>query len=433
MKKCYKKGLALILAASMSMASLQAFAIDETKETIVNEDLTITEVKTTTSTTTDPETGNITVIVDISKATDGVTDAGVTVDRDENIVNESIVDRDGNLLEESWMEKGTEIKEWEEDIKVGDEKQPEISVTLNPGETTKESETIVEVTGDIKEDDNDLEYDFTTTTTDRTVSAKTSEVEVKVNENSTDLTSVKPDVYDGKKDVGGVGGKNSVGDDMLNYYADSAKKVAQPGVDGFDYQHVGLGEYSNYNLMLVGCRYIVYQRNPETGEALKDAEGNYIIDEEATEKKTKEELNGNLGWQAQQFSLKDTEGNYYYAYCVDRDTGINPGTWYKVENLEDSDYYAAKDSADHLHAIVTNGYWGRNNEADEEGNFKKGSLKNIKEQLKEAVKNGDIDDEITVTNKNGKSGTFKLSEIIDGLTEGEALNVTQAPMWIVLN
>ncbi|MBP3702027.1 MAG: SpaH/EbpB family LPXTG-anchored major pilin, partial [Lachnospiraceae bacterium] len=101
-----------------------------------------------------------------------------------------------------------------------------------------------------------------------------------------------------------------------------------------------------------------------------------------------------------------------------------------MANLEDSSYYD-EGVEKHLRAVVENGYWG-----SAQGT---GSIPAIVASLKAAIAEGEIEDYIvttkteTVTDENGQETEITdevwLSEMIDGMTPGEALDATASAIW----
>ena len=184
MAKKMKKlmSMALVLCMMASMLSVGAFAADgtvvETESSTV--DGVTTDVTTTTTTTTD-ENGNVTVNLKIESNSAGVNGAGETVTGNEVYEETVVTDSEGKELASDWELNGSEKKEWTEEDN-GDGAQPEVDVSLIPGETTTgtagvTSETVTNADGSVT----------TTTTTDRTVTAETSKVEVSVNESESGL------------------------------------------------------------------------------------------------------------------------------------------------------------------------------------------------------------------------------------------------------
>ena len=109
-------------------------------------------------------------------------------------------------------------------------------------------------------------------------------------------------------------------------------------------------------------------------------------------------------WLAHQFVLEDENGNKYYTYCADFQTGAESGWKYAMENVEDADYYDDV-AAKHIRAIAYEGYWGTSSGI--------GSLENLKKILREKGE-----------------AVHGLSEPeIAALTDGQALTATQAAVW----
>jgi len=144
--------------------------------------------------------------------------------------------------------------------------------------------------------------------------------------------------------------------------------------------------------------------------------------------------------------LMDKNGNRVYAYCCDMDTGANAGTWYNVQNLEDSDYYANEESEEHIRSIVMNGYWGTSDVQKEDGTYETGSLEKIKQGLREAINSGKMENEVIqmpamdaegnpIVDENGNPvmESKTMLELIDDMTEGEALLATQSAIWSYSN
>ena len=102
----------------------------------------------------------------------------------------------------------------------------------------------------------------------------------------------------------------------------------------------------------------------------------------------------------QLFTLIDRSGNVMSAYCADRNTDTLEYYNYKLENLEDADYYSTED-AKMIRTVTSNGYWGTS-----EG-F--GSLQSVKDMMRE-------------------SGQFTEEEIAM-LDEGMAMAATQQAIW----
>ena len=109
-------------------------------------------------------------------------------------------------------------------------------------------------------------------------------------------------------------------------------------------------------------------------------------------------------WLAHQFVLKDKQGNRYYTYCADFQTGAESGWKYAMENVEDAEYYD-DEAAKHIRAIAYEGYWGTSDGI--------GSLENLKKILREK----------------GTAVHGLADAEINALTDGQALTATQAAIW----
>lgn len=460
--------LALIMIVSLPMA---AFAEDVTvvDPPVDNGDGTSTVVTTTTSTSTDAE-GNTTVTVTIEKATDGTLADGTVVDRDEMRSDTTIEDEDGFVLGESFVEDGkettTKVVEEDDGSKPG---QPELNVELVPGTTTDAAITNSTTTGDTPTGENDKNYDYTVTnTTERDVTATTSQTVIKiedqglVGEQPTDLKGVAPvyDVINGKKED-----KGGMFDSQFNDGATS--KYANPDnwdmPEGTDVRYVGTGEHSKY---YVAVAHVVFEKDAD-GNTVYDEDGNPIIKElrryededsplltidgevttELPEGLALEPIYDNYGGSRPfMFMLMDKNKNTFYGYCCDLETDTMDGYFYTMANLEDNDYYATEESADHIRSILMNGYWGTTGIPDENGNYEFGSLELIKEKLKATITSGGMENTVIETQAKDASGNLlfdedgnpvmeskTMLECIDRLTSGEALLATQAAVWTFAN
>ena len=436
MRKRGKKLVAMTLATSMALGTvgMQAFANEPTIATssnaIVNDNGTTTEQAITTTTTTDPETGKVTVNVVIENTLkDTNAEDGVVISGSSESEKTTVTDKNGEKVEESWEENGTEKTEWTEEDS-GDGEQEDVTVPLVPGQPpTKATDEDIETTGDI----NSPEGQTTTTTTDRTVTANTSDINVEVNSSSATLTPVgSEDNADGSK-------KEDQYYDKTHYHYD--KELAGAiNVDwenmpkDADYAYVGFAEYS-HKYATVLC---IYYEKDENGNIKYDENGKPIVEKvtRAWNDKPVVDADGNYitdldtkfttGSRPTMFWLKDEDGNYVTAYCTDAVTGTNEGYWYSVSNLEDSDYYE-EGAASQIRSIVTNGYWGTN-----EGT---GSLNSIVNNLKAAIQNGEIDNVVvsTETDEEGHEVNIYLSDIIGDMTEGEAMDAMQGAIWSLAN
>ncbi|MBQ3010177.1 MAG: Cys-Gln thioester bond-forming surface protein, partial [Oscillospiraceae bacterium] len=136
--------------------------------------------------------------------------------------------------------------------------------------------------------------------------------------------------------------------------------------------------------------------------------------------------------QSVQFAIRHENGEFFFAYCMDASTGAGPtgNRWYNIRNLEDAiesednpDGYITAEEAAQIRAIATNGYWGT-----ETG---RGSVESLKELLKSVYNE---DSQITVRYPgSNEPHVYDIYELIDGLTEHEALACTQAAIWTFAN
>ena len=447
----------LVLVLCCSMVLNVFAAAEESTEVVDNGDGTTTVVTTTETTVT--EEGKTVVTVTIQKDTTGTNEEQQTVTGSETYEETTVIER-GMVREYDWTIDGSEVKEWTEEDTGDAEGQPEVSVELKPGETTVGTVTETTVTGSTPDGEDDPRYDYTTTTkTDREVTVTTSEIEVKVSESSTKLDALTPDDYEGKY---------SAENHLFHYYRDGETyDVVGTAPEGADYQFVGNSDHGRFWASQIIVNYLkdendntVYDENGEPViEKLTTKKGTVMLDPETLEPST--DLNqlwkyyntetGNYefaktGTRPTMFVLENEAGEYVTGYCIDLVTGTSANKWYTVANLEDSDYYASEDAENHIRNIVLNGYWGTDIAPDENGEYKQGSVTKIMQDMEAALANGELSDEYTFTYYPGKDGTgdvhtgeeavtvtVKLSEVLSGLTEGEALAATQAAIWSYAN
>ncbi|MBO4972627.1 MAG: Cna B-type domain-containing protein, partial [Clostridia bacterium] len=309
--------------------------------------------------------------------------------------------------------------EKDSDIKVGEE-LPEIKVDIIPGETT--SAEISEKTGDDKE--------FIIIV--REASASATETVTTETSSHGEMTSIIPSKITA----------NGTELDMSYWVDPDSVSVTGSAPAGFPYQIVGAGQQSNQYISRI---YVIYEKDEVTGQPIKDENGNYVIKElRKLTTKANEILTVNgvatkdinapfdqkTGTTAAQAFLKDEAGNTVCVYCCDLGKDVPEESWFSVNNLEDVDFFASEEAENHIRNIVTNGYWGT-----ESGT---GSLELIKEKLIAALKSGEIDEKVDLTYKNseGKNVTETViltEDILRGLTNGEALDMTQCAIWSYSN
>ena len=472
MAKNIKKLFAMILVVCMLITALpmQALAADEVTTTETSPEGLTTEVTTTTETTTD-ESGKTTVTVTIEKATAGTTEDGVNVNRTETKTTETATEADGSSVETT-VESGEETKEWSEDIQPGQD-VPEVELELKDGETTSNSvsnaeDPNVEISGDPIEGENDQEYDqtTTTTTTEREVTG-TLEMEEEFIIDGLDSSlecPVGPEDYEGKQYY-------DYSDDLCDpndpkKYDTHYREGLLPGLTvdqltgvgdkpdgegydkGYDLTWTGYGDMTD-GATGVFVEELVYLTD-ENGEIVYE-NGFPVVDMEKStfitvgNKMTNDPETGYQGTgmvsSPVQFALQHENGNYFYAYCMDAATGASPtkNKWYSIQNLEDAiessenpEGYITVDEAAMIRAIATNGYWGTDpNVTNEDGSANRGSIAAMKELLKATYT------EDTVINVrypgSNEAHPYSIYELIDGLTEAEALAVTQAAIWTFAN
>ena len=417
-----KKILGLAMAAVLCTASVMPALAEGASETYKDENGV-----TFTTTTTVTEEGKNTVTVTIEEwDNEDAEGAEVAI---EGIETTTVTE---NSKKETTVVDGSETQTWFEEDDGNEAGQIEVEVELIPGEKTTATGTEVTVTDNIPGGSTANNSDITTTTTtDRTVTAETSEKEVEFkNSNAELLAPIEP-----VKNV-------NKADDLANYWTDpGTTTVTGEAPDGYAYQMVGNGQQS---YQYVNRIYVVYEKD-EAGNPIKDENGDYVIKElRKVTSKVNEVLtvdgvpttdinavfDQKTGTTAAQGMLMDEDGNAVYVYCIDLGMDVPDNTWYAVGNLEDVDYFASEEAEKHVRNIVTNGYWG-----SAEGT---GSLALLKQKMKDALKAGEIESEIEISyrSESGEAVTETViltDEIIDGLTSGEALDMTQVAIWSYSN
>ena len=338
----------------------------------------------------------------------------------------------------SMVTVGVQAKEPAED--------PLYSVELVPGKETSAKREVKDETG---------------TYTYR-ITAETSDVETTTQQTASELVSPQSVLKFDRNSSADQTAQRKVRDLYTDngHFSDPDSFTVTGAPEGYPFQYVGTGDYSGHYISYVR---VVYDRDSEDNAKVDD-DGNYIIKELqhangtplTIDLKPTTSFDGpydqTTGTRPLQFLLKDAAGNTVYGYCIDIETGTDVQEWYAVANLEDNDYYASLDAENHVRGIVFNGYWGT-----ESGT---GSLAQLKADLKDALAEGDIDEEYDVNFRNrtaiskaekddegnpilgedqyasanyvytrlNKEVTL-TDEIIDGLTEGEALDAMQCAIW----
>lgn len=420
-----RKGMSVLLALAMCMALPLAVLAEEKAPPGSNRDDPGTEVTVT------DQSGNAVVTVKIGE------------------------ELAGNAAE------NREKQEWTETVKPG-QTVPPVRVELIPGKETTVSITEVSDVrkeGDLPKGSDDKEYDYTETTiiTDRQVHAESSDIHVTVQGENTDINNpLRPEDYEGKQyDQGTIGPGNQpsglVNSTQTDYNFPADPK---PSEEGYDYLIAGDGE-GTFAACPVFMK-VVYKKDEE-GNALKDDAGNYIVESAELTYCNSTSVSVQSGMNSPaQITLKK-DGDYFYTYCIDSEISAKPGKWYKITNLEDSDYFADEESAAKLRTIVANGYWGTDAtiyETNEDGTIRTdpetgkpipqkdengevvrdettaGSLERMKALMRETYGEEDY---VTVQDKDGNDVRYKVLDLIDGLKEHEALAVTQGAIWSYSN
>ena len=469
MAKKFKKMMSMVLVLCMmvSMMAVPAFAAEE--PVVETEAVEGGQVVTTTTTETD-ENGNTTVTVKIETDTTKTDANGVKETLDIERIEETITNADGNVISENWVEDGVETKEWTEDVKPGQE-VPEVEATVTG--TDENGNLIISgsaASGPVTKVEGDT---TTTTTTNREVNGtvKVEEEFVINGEESTLECPVASEDYEGKGYYDGYqeGEIRNYRDGLLDgttkdmFEGSVNDKPDTEGYEkGYDVTWTGVSEYTDGAVAVYAkgeIKYIPEYVKDENGEYVLDEEGNKIIalDEDGNEipylengkkvvdmERTEFVVGKNgrqldyygqgtgMVTQTSQFVLKHENGEYFYAYCMDASTGANPtlNKWYNIRNLEDAiesednpDGYITEEEAGMIRAIVSNGYWGA-----ESG---RGSVDAMKDLLK-ANYNEESKIYVRYPGSN-EPHEYSIYELIDGLTEHEALAVTQAAIWTFAN
>lgn len=339
----------------------------------------------------------------------------------------------------------------------------EVTIDLARGDTVEKTiseEIESSVTKGEKPAADESVYDYTETTivADRIVSVSVSEESITVKHNeSDDIEGIQPALKFDRNSTADQSAKKKTTELYTDngHFHDPSSFTVTDAPDGYPWKYVGHGDYSGHYVSHVK---VVYERD-EAGNPIKDENGNYIIKElQHVSSGTPLYYGGELvtnpegpfhyatGTRPQQFLLMNEKGETMYGYCIDLETGAESSTWYAMANLEDNNYYASEEAENHVRNIIMNGYWGT-----AEGT---GSLASLKEALKAAAAAGKVQTEQTVKMVNRKAFTtgYELQEgerhygnyvywdipavdvtltdeIIDQMTEGEALDAMQAAIW----
>ncbi len=268
----------------------------------------------------------------------------------------------------------------------------------NTANTDRPAGTVIEVTGDKKESEEDGEYDYTATIVEKPGSVTVTTEEITITETSdtanTDMEYIYGDV------------EATPENDMIEAGLDSEWEVQ----DGYTHVYLGEDRFSGFAAALVcregapgeepvfikdGIPYYV-QAGHNVMENRKLYVDDYYIDGEHIEEKTY------ARWDyIQQFALIDAEtGELVTVYCADQKTTAQGGYSYIMENVEDANYYS-QEQAEKIRSVALNGYWGTTSGT--------GSLEEMKAKL-------------------AASGAFTEAELAM-LTDGMAMTATQYAIW----
>lgn len=431
MAKNFRRMLAMVLVMCMFVSALpmQALAAEgedvpfTTTDTLTGGDVSIT-VESSGSVTVEGTNGSGESVSITGNTSDSGTTLSGKVDSEtdnytytESVSTSTTTHPDGSTQTVTVTE-GSETKEWTgegvENVKGYEDEDgnkpvelPPIEVVVKPDEQTivKDSVIIEGTIGDIKEGDNDTEYDYTDVTieVDRTVSAEISKIEenVVIDPAKGNLECpVESENYDGKEQP-----KDWDPKDLTDRYhpglqfagKDILKDYDKPTTEGFDQGYdmlwSGVGEYT-YGASAVVVKNPVWMTDAN-GEYLLDENGEKILnwaestfaksDESHTtitkEDGTQEDIGFGMFLAPSQFMLEHENGNYFYAYCMDASTTAQPtqNQWYRIMNIEsviepdegdkDPNTYITEEQAGMIRAIANAGYWGTNGK-EENGDTK---------------------------------------------------------------
>ena len=359
--------MAMVLCMFVGMIPLQALAADGTVHTTETspEGLT-TQVQTTTENTTDAE-GNKVVTVTIQKDTVGELENGADLERHQTNTESKTYDEDGNKIGSAGVEEGKETITDIVDLPEGG-----VPVTV-PGEVgdsdVKEfgDTSLNGTTGDLKEGEDDTEYNQTTTTVTPgkvtvTTTGKTYDQEFG---EDTQLEYTNADVT-----------PNGTND--LFYHDDAAPEAFLPGyegeavtpdmVDGYAYVYVGSGNTSSFVPAAVfkegmedwekhglntSSPYLYTGNkvhNPEDMDRVgKNPDGTYMTEKDPVDGLTYYlDQDGNRIYRSEK-TMVGPDGETYYLHRVDvPGGGLYVEGWY-----QDGEWVKELNGKDKYHA-----YWG---------------------------------------------------------------------------
>ena len=417
--------------------------VDLEGDVIVTEQPPVTDANgnTVNTTTTD-------VHLDGSETTSDGTKKDVVYD--EHTTESVTTNSDGVVVGSMWETDGTETKEWTEEDSGDEAGQPKVDVNLVPGETTTGTASTTETTGDVQKGEDDKQYHYTeTTTTDRTVTANTSDIVVSESESidfsmeglhvegktGAENLSWEADVpmhakYFDKVTFGDetryVPRFNRTEDQMCDELMDFYEKVETESTD------------ADGNAVTV----TTYKPKAASGKTLVNSGlgGQFVLTDRADASSYTILFADGAKNEACSIGAVDIFGNLLVTYCMDEVTGTSGGVAYVMENLKDADYFEGTEeeqqaAKDQVRAIALKGYWGTT-----EG---MGSLTQIKADLKAFIENNPdftftysdpssiSGGEAKTESKEFNAGADKeyLLQLIEKLNEAGAVTVTQSAIW----
>ena len=369
---------------------------------------------------------------------------------DEHTTESVTTNSNGNVVGTMWETDGTETKEWTEEDSGDEAGQPKVDVNLVPGETTTGTASTTETTGDVQKGEDDKQYHYTeTTTTDRTVTANTSDIVVSESE-SNDFT------------MDGLHVEKKPGAENLSWEAAVPMYTKYFDLVKFGDETRYVPRFNRTEDQMCDELMDFYEK-VETEST--DADGNTVTVTTYKPKAASDKtlVNGGLGGQfvltdradASSYTILfadkakneactigtvDIFGNLLVTYCMDEVTGTTGGVAYVMENLKDADYFEGTEeeqqaAKDQVRAIALKGYWGTT-----EG---MGSLTQIKADLKAFIENHPdftftysdpssiSGGEAKTESKEFNAGADKeyLLRLIEKLNEAGAVTVTQSAIW----
>ena len=496
--------LALCLGMSMGLQAIAATTIETETQTSVDGGITTT-VTTTTETTVEGDTTTVVVTVKTEKEgvdENGVAVKSEEIRVDTTI---DTVTEENTTHTEKWKVNGEEIKWEKDPEQTEDDSnqagQPKVEVNLIPGEKTVGFGGEVVTGSNTVTDENGVTHTETTSTADRVVEAETSEI---VTESTAVSSGMHSNIDIGFEYTGSGTSSNGkiawnkhlmldengnfveIAENAFNsnffagnssFYWYGAKPLSSSRYFDAIYDNNGdlmivpryerteeemtdwLKASSYYKYNSATNTWVPTQSKPpiaESGEGWQFAfsgyagmSGYYMIVENEHGYKWNEryyDLDGDgteelVGMPINNGRVVDKEGNIFYAYCIDADTGTLTGDKYVVDNLQDVDYFTGTEEEqqikkDQVRAIALNGFWGNTVEGGV------GNLDTIKADLIEFLENTDTFT-FTYTDPSAYMGgeaaladrVFTVEDreemiaLVDLLDEGGALAVTQSALW----